>query len=257
MAPRPAPRAKAPPAPAATVRPARAPRDGAELARWLYERDTGRDALATMEMVLVSRSGHRRVRRFESRMRRHEGLQDSLIRFTYPADIEGTAFLTVERRGRDPEQFLYLPALRRVRRIVAKQKGKSFVNSDLYYQDLERRRPEKDRHRLLGEATVAGHRCWILESTPKERTSSAYGKTVAWIDQESLLPLKAEFYDRKLRLLKRSRTREIERIQGIWTAMESEVTTVKRRHTTRLKVLKIRYNVGLRAADFDKRALRR
>ncbi len=247
-----------PAAPSArTGRPHRPPRDGAELARWLYDRDTGEDAVATVEMVLTSRSGHQRVRRFESRMVRHDGLQDSLIRFTYPADIEGTAFLTLERRGKDAQQFLYLPALRRVRRIVAKQKGKSFVNSDLYYQDLERRSPDKDRHRLLGEAVVDGRQCWILESIPKVKRSSAYGKSVAWIDQATLLPLKGESYDRKLRKIKESRTLRMQQIQGIWTAMVSEVTTLKRHHTTRLTVQEIHYNVGLKPRDFNKRALRR
>jgi len=207
-------------------------------------------------MVLTSRSGHHRVRRFESRMIRHDGLQDSLIRFTYPTDIEGTAFLTLERRGDDAQQFLYLPALRRVRRIVAKQKGKSFVNSDLYYQDLERRSPDKDRHRLLGEATVEGKRCWILESIPKEPKSSAYGKSVAWIDQATLLPAQSESYDRKLRKTKTSRILRMEKIQGIWTSMESEVATLKKHHTTHLRVEKIDYNVGLKASDFNKRALR-
>ena len=239
------------------ARPHRPPRDGAELAQWLYDRDTGRDALATIEMVLTSRSGHERVRRFESRMVRHDGLQDSLIRFTYPTDIDGTAFLTLERKDEDAEQFLYLPALRRVRRIVAKQKGKSFVNSDLYYQDLERRRPDKDRHRLVGEAVVGEWHCWILESVPKEPASSAYGKSVAWIDQATLLPVRGESYDRKLRKIKESRILRMEQIQGIWTSMESEVTTLKHHHTTRLKVEKIRYNVGLKASDFNRRAMKR
>ncbi len=255
---RPTPQAVAPtPSPAPVTRLQRPPRDGDELAQWIYDRDTGRDAVATIEMVLTSRSGHQRVRRFESRMVRHDGLQDSLIRFTYPTDIDGTAFLTLERRGGDAQQFLYLPALRRVRRIVAKQKGKSFVNSDLYYQDLERRRPDKDRHRLLGEATVDGRRCWILESIPKEKGSSAYGKNIAWIDQATLLPVKGESYDRKLRKIKVSRILRMEQIEGIWTSMESEVTTLKHHHTTRLRVEEIRYNVGLKASDFNKRALRR
>ncbi len=251
------PKASVPARATRATRPHRPPRDGAELARWLYDRDTGRDALATIQMVLTSRSGHERVRRFESRMVRHDGLQDSLIRFTYPADIEGTAFLTVERKGADSEQFIYLPALRRVRRIVAKQKGKSFVNSDLYYQDLERRTPDKDRHRLLGEAEVGKWHCWILESIPKRKKSSAYGKSVAWIDQATLLPVKGESYDRKLRKIKVSRILRLQQIEGIWTSMESEVTTLKHHHTTHLKVEAIRYNVGIKPSDFNKRALRR
>jgi hypothetical protein len=210
-----------------------------------------------VEMVLTSKSGHTRVRRFESQTLSHGGLQDSLIRFTYPADIENTAFLTLERTGDDAEQFLYLPALRRVRRIVAKQKGKSFVNSDLYYQDLERRAPEKDRHRILGEEQVGQWRCWILESVPVNGDSSAYGKTVAWIDQNSLLPVKGDSFDRKQRKIKENTVYRIAQVEGIWTIMDSEVTTLENHHTTRLTLQEIHYNQGLSPGDFTRRALQK
>jgi outer membrane lipoprotein-sorting protein len=228
---------------------------GEVLARRVYDRDGGDDAAATVEMILTSRSGQTRVRRLDSQTRRHDGLQDSLIRFTYPADIQGTAFLTLERAGDDAEQFLYLPALRRVRRIVAKQKRKSFVNSDLYYQDLERRAPDKDRHRIVGEERVGDWQCWVLESIPKEEGSSAYGKTLAWIDQTSLLPVKGESFDRKQNKIKTSVVHRLDQIDGIWTLMDSEVTTLESQHTTRLMVQEIRYNTGLSPDDFNKRAL--
>jgi len=225
------------------------------LARRVYERDEGRDAVATVEMILTSRSGQTRVRRFDSQVRRDHGLQDSLIRFTYPTDIQDTAFLTLERAGDDAEQFLYLPALRRVRRIVAKQKGKSFVNSDLYYQDLERRAPDKDHQRIVGEERVGDWQCWILESIPKEKGSSAYGKTLAWIDQRTLVPVKGESFDRKQDKIKSTVVHRLDQVDGIWTVMDSEVTTLESQHTTRLTVQEIRYNTGLSAGDFNKRSL--
>jgi|GEM_PF-577653 len=228
---------------------------GEALARRVYDRDAGRDAVATVEMILTSRSGQTRVRRFDSQMRREHGLQDSLIRFTYPTDIQDTAFLTLERAGDDAEQFLYLPALRRVRRIVAKQKGKSFVNSDLYYQDLERRAPDKDQQRIVGEERVGDWQCWILESIPKEKESSAYGKTLAWIDQRTLVPVKGESFGRKQDKIKSTVVHRLDQVDGIWTVMDSEVTTLESQHTTRLTVQEIRYNTGLSPADFNKRAL--
>jgi outer membrane lipoprotein-sorting protein len=221
----------------------------------VYDREAGRDAMAVVEMVLTSRSGQQRVRQFESRFLRQGGLQDSLIRFTYPTDIQDTAFLTLERAGDDAEQFLYLPALRRVRRIVAKQKGKSFVNSDLYYQDLERRLPEKDQHRIVGEERVSEWQCWILESVPKEEESSAYGKTLVWVDQRTLVPVKGESFDRKQNKIKSMMAHRLNQVEGIWTVMDSVVTTLESQHTTRLMVQEIRYNTGLSPDDFNKRAL--
>jgi hypothetical protein len=227
------------------------------LARLVYEREIGNDAVATMEMTLTSHSGQTRVRRYDSQIRRHDGLQDSLIRFTYPTDIQDTSFLTLERSGDDAEQFLYLPALRRARRIVAKQKGKSFVNSDLFYEDLERRSPDKDRHRILGEETVDGRRCWILERVTKERESSVYGKVIAWIDKDSLVSVRSESYDQRGRKIKMGKVYKLEQVSGIWTVMENEVTTLESQHTTRLKVQEIRYNTGLSPDDLSERALRR
>lgn len=230
---------------------------GDSLARRIYDRDAGRDSVAVVEMVLTSSSGKRRVRQFESQTLKQGGLLHSLIRFTYPQDIKDTSFLTLERQEEDAEQFLYLPALRRVRRIVAKQKGKSFVNSDLFYQDLERRSPDKDEHRILGEEVIENRRCWILESVPVDEKSSAYGKVVAWVDQQSLLPMKSESFDRKGRKIKSGRAQSIKQIDGIWTVMDSEVTTIKKRHTTRLTTREIRYNVGLDLSAFNKRALKK
>ncbi|MGD2064789.1 MAG: outer membrane lipoprotein-sorting protein [Nitrospirota bacterium] len=254
----PATRAPAPSAPpAAAVAPPPEAITAEALARRVYDRDTGDDSTATVEMVLTSRSGHTRVRRFDSKMRRHDGLQDSLIRFTYPADIEDTAFLTLERTGDDAEQFLYLPALRRVRRIVAKQKGKSFVNSDLYYQDLERRSPDKDAHRIVGEERIGAWQCWILESIPKEEDSSAYGKTLAWIDQSTLVPMRVDSFDHGQNRIKSTMVHRLEQVDGIWTVLDSEVTSLESEHTTRLTVQEIRYNTGLSPNEFSKRALRK
>ena len=246
-----------PPSPTAAVTPPAKEINGELLARRVYDRDTGHDAVATVEMVLTSRSGQTRVRRFDSETRRHDGLQDSLIRFIYPPDIEDTAFLTLERAGDDAEQFLYLPALRRVRRIVAKQKGKSFVNSDLYYQDLERRAPNKDRHRIVGQQRVGDWQCWILQSIPKEEDSSAYGKTLLWIDQATLVPVKGETFDRKGKKIKTTVVDRLEQVGGIWTVMDSEVTTLENQHTTRLTVQDVRYNTGLSDDNFTKRALQK
>lgn len=245
------------PAPPAAVRvaPPSIGITGEAIARRVYDREAGRDAMAVVEMVLTSRSGQQRIRHFESRILRQGGLQDSLIRFTYPKDIQDTAFLTLERDGEDAEQFLYLPALRRVRRIVAKQKGKSFVNSDLYYQDLERRSPDKDIHTLLGEDRVGDWQCWILESVPKDAGSSAYGKVKVWVDQVSLLPVLSESFDDKGRKLKVSKANRIAVIDGIWTVTDSEVTTLDSRHTTRLTTQEVDYNVGLDPSAFTKRAM--
>ena len=120
------------------VQPAVARRmDGQILAQKVYERDGGRDSYARVKMVLVDKRGNKRTRLLLTANKDFGSLTKTYIRFTSPAAIKGTAFLTWEYEDRDDDQFLYLPALRRVRRIVARQKKNRFVNTDYTYEDMQ------------------------------------------------------------------------------------------------------------------------
>ncbi len=219
--------------------------DGDTLAKRVYDRDDGNDSQAKISMLLIDKHNNKRLRTLITATRKYGQVRKTFIRFTAPADIDGTAFLIWENKDRDDDQFLYLPALKRVRRIVSTQKASSFVNTDYTYEDMQRRKPDIDRHRIIGEEKLLGRDCWILESIPKNPKDSQYKKLKSWIAKDIFLPLKTEYYGKKDQLIKEFHAIRVEQVDGIWTVVESEMRDVKKNHRTLLKTDDIRFNHGV------------
>ena len=219
--------------------------DGATLAQQVYDRDAGNDSQATVRMLLIDKRGSKRFRTMMTANKKYGPTSKSFIRFTSPADIKGTAFLTWENEDRDDDQFLYLPALKRVRRIVATQKTSRFVNTDYTYEDMQRRKPEIDRHQIVGNENLLKRDCWILESVPKNEKDSQYNKRKTWIARDILLPVRGQYFGKKDRLLKEFIAVRIKQIDGIWTVVESEMRDVEKKHRTFLKTENIKFNCGV------------
>lgn len=229
--------------------------DGKEIAQRIFDRDTGRDSVTEAEMVLVSAVGNQRVRRFQVSVKTDGQARKTLIRFLSPADIEGTGFLVLESKPGDTEQFLYLPVLKRSRRIAAAQKSHSFVNSDFTYEDLERRAVEASLHRVVGEETVGETECWVLESTPLENPPSQYGMLRTWAAKASSVPVRIHYFDKTGAHIKTYEVRDLKQVQGIWTEMEVVMENLRDGRRTVLKTSSVRYNMGLDDNTFTVRAL--
>ena len=139
---------------------------GRELAQLVHDRYVGDDSVSGQTMELIPAAGQKRVRQLNVSVLEKNGARSTLLRFTSPADIEGTGFLAIEDGQGETAQFLYLPALNRTRRIVAGQKGRSFVNTDFTYEDMERRPVDDSDHVLVGDESLNNVQCWIMESRP-------------------------------------------------------------------------------------------
>lgn len=231
--------------------------DGTDLAQRVYDRPDGADVASTGMMVLTEPGHEPRVRQmYIFRQDSGEGAVNSLIRFASPPDIENTGLLTLDRAGDETDQWIYLPALDRSRRIAASRKGGRFVGSDLYYEDLRDRPVAKDKHRLLGQESIQGVTCDVLESVPVDPDNSVYGKRVRWVHPQTLIPLQVEFYDESGKTpVKRSEVHRIEKVQGYWTVMDSTMTDLESGHQTRTTVEKVVYDQQLPADLFSRQAL--
>lgn len=207
-----------------------------------------------MELGQVARDP--RVRQLVS-YRLHIGSASvTLLRFLSPRDVAGTGLLSINRADGNTEQTLYLPALDRTRRIASDRKGGRFVGSDIYFEDLQERRPELDLHRLLGQEALGGIRCEVLESVPVDPGSSVYAKRVSWIDTRTLLPHRVDYFERGPDApSKRWELLAHEKVQGYWTVMDSRVTDLKTGHSTRLTLEKAIYDRALPARLFTPQAL--
>ncbi len=236
---------------------ARADDTAARLAQAVHDRPAGRDATTVSRMELVERGRTPRTRQLIAyHQDRGSAGSANLIRFLQPEDIEGTGLLGITKADGSTDQWLYLPALDRSRRVAGDRKGGRFVGSDLYFEDLQERLPGKDRHRILGKESVGGTLCEALESVPLDPTSSVYLKRVSWVDPQTSLVLRVDYFERdEAQPSKRWQALERRRVQNIWTVTHSLMTDLLSGHETRLQVQKVIYDRKLPDRLFSSRAL--
>jgi len=148
-------------------------------------------------MVLINDKGQRRERNSTNVVKLQPNGVDSkfLITFSTPADIKGTGFLQVEHIDGDDDLWIYLPALKKSRRLVANNKKDSFVGSDFSYGDISLPKVDKYRHVLLRSDSVDGADCFVIESTPADetvRSTSGYSRKITWVRKDNFLERKVE-----------------------------------------------------------------
>lgn len=237
--------------------PVHAQPSGQELAQLVYDRYVGDNSVSRQTMELVPTAGQKRVRQLDISVLEKTGTRSVLLRFTSPADIQGTGFLAIEDGQGETAQFLYLPALNRTRRIVSGQKNRSFVNTDFTFEDMERRPVDGFEHAIVGDETINNVRCWIMESRPKTGTDSQYTSARTWVAQDILLPLRTDFYANGETPIKRYTVLQIENIQNIWTETKVAMEDLISGHKTTLETTNIQYNTGISDSIFTQQALER
>ncbi|MFK5984636.1 MAG: outer membrane lipoprotein-sorting protein [Pseudomonadota bacterium] len=232
---------------------------GEELAAAVYNRDNGDNVFSIGTMKLIEKGHNPRVRQMLTFREDQKGKRtSSLIRFKKPADIKNTGLLTIDydKESKDTDQWIYLPALDRPRRISSSRKGGHFVGSDIFYEDLRDRKVAKDTHKIIGKEKVNGLATIKLESIPLDFDDSAYSKKVSWINTKTLLAVKVEFYqNRESQPFKQTLVKKIKKIQGIWSIMDSIVTDLNTGHKTQLTVNSIYYNTQIPTDLFSKKYL--
>ena len=231
--------------------------DALGLVQAVYHRPAGRDLSTVGRMELADGGRAPRVRELATyRVDKGNGETDSLVRFLAPDDIAGTGLLSSSRADGSTDQWLYLPELDRVRRIAGDRKGGRFVGSELYFEDLQERKPSMDRHRLLGQETLDEIVCHVVESVPVEPANSVYRKRVSWIDDQTAMVLRIDYYEKDdSRPSKRWEALQRQKIQGYWTVTDSRMTDLASARETRLVVKIAKYDRKLPAHLFSPRAL--
>lgn len=230
---------------------------GKEIAEAVYNRPTGKDTSSYGTMILVEQGHAPRVRQtYTYRLDKGHGKVFTLTRFTAPADIAGVGLLTIDYPGDKSDQWLYLPALERARRVAGNRKGGRFVGSDLYYEDLQDREVAMDRHKWLGQEKIAGVLCDKVESVPVNPSNSVYSKRVSWVHPQLLIPLRIDFYQQnKDQPVKRLTVQRVEKIQGYWTVMESTMEELASHHKTLMRTERIVYDRNLPQSLFTRQML--
>jgi outer membrane lipoprotein-sorting protein len=215
------------------------------------------DQRARVSMRLVNPQGKERKREMTLLRKDLEsgGEQRYYIYFHAPADVKGTAFLVWKYPAREDDRWIFIPAIKLVRRIAADDKRSSFVGSDFTYEDVSGRDVRDEAHRLLGEETLAGRPVYRIESTPKAKLD--YGRRLSWVDRERWLPLKEEYYDSRGKLLRTFTADAVRQVDGHWTVMRRTMRNAQSGHRTEVVYDEVSYGIGLDNDLFSERYLQR
>jgi len=232
---------------------------GLEIAQQADRRDTGYgDFTANMVMELRNKQGDTSTRNIRLKTLEVTGDGDkSMSIFDKPADVQGTAFLTFSHAIEADEQWLYLPALKRVKRISSKNKSGPFMGSEFAYEDLASQEVEKYNYKYLRDEKLNGTDCFVIERFPAYEFSG-YTRQVAWVNKERYVAEKIEFYDRKNTLLKTLTNSDYHQyLNKYWRAHQMQMENHQTGKSTLLKWEEYKFNTGLSDQDFNRNSLQR
>lgn len=213
---------------------------------------------ATMKMILRNAYGEESVRILRVRYLEEEGDGDkSLMIVDKPSDVDGTALLTFSHAIEADDQWLYLPALKRVKRISSGNKSGPFMGSEFAYEDMSSPEVEKYHYKYLGEDVLDGVKSFKVESEPVDE-SSGYSRLVSWIDQDEYRTLKTEYYDRKGALLKTLTLGDYKRfLEQYWRPHTMVMHNFQSGKSTDLILSDYQFRVGLTSSDFTQNRLKK
>lgn len=230
---------------------------GLQIAKEADRRDTGfSDTTADMIMILRNKRGQESKRELEIRTLEVEDDGDkSMTVFHNPRDVRGTALLTFSHGVKADDQWLYLPALRRVKRIASNNKSGPFMGSEFAYEDLSSQEIEKYKYKYIKDDEVDGVDCFLIERYPVDK-DSGYTKQQVWIDKDEYRVRKIDFYDRKSQLLKTLTPTDYKQYLGkYWRANKMDMVNHQTGKSTELTWSNFKFKTGLKDADFTRTRL--
>jgi hypothetical protein len=220
---------------------------GKEIMQKVKDRPDGDNRKSTMQMKLINKRGKKRNRSVVSYSIDIGKDKKSIMFFLSPADVKGTGFLTwdYDNPDKDDDRWLYLPAMKKTRRISGTSAKKDyFMGTDFTYDDMGSRNVDEDTHKLLKKEKLDGYDCWVIESKPKD-PKDMYSKKVSRIRKDCLFARKVEFYDKMGNLLKTLTISDIEKIDGFWTAQKMHIINHQTNHQTVLLMNETKYNIKI------------
>jgi len=232
---------------------------GLAIAKEAKDRDKGWvDNTADMLMLLKNKQGQESLR--EIKIKTIEQLDDgdkSLTLFNKPRDVKGTAFLNFSHPINADDQWLFLPALKRVKRISSKNKSGPFMGSEFAFEDLSSFEVEKYTYKYIADEPINDSLSFKVEQYPVDK-NSGYTRRVVWLDKEEYRVQKIDFYDRKDTLLKTLSYADYGQYLGqYWRANNMTMVNHQSGKSTELKWSNYLFKTGLKSSDFNKNALKR
>lgn len=236
------------------------------------EKYDGNTQISDSSMLLIDAAGNKRLRKIKS-FRKDFGSQlkdqKTVYFFEYPEDIKDTSYLNFDWAAEniDDDSWLYLPALKKVKRLAASDKSDAFLGSDFTYTDIKTdKRQYWDYTYLKMSDVIDGHDCWLLEGLPKKgneekvRKETGYSKVHIWVRKDNFVKVQGQFWVLKGKKMKYFKASDIEIINGIWTAKTNHMSTTKNgrvEHSTVLKLDSVVYDKEVDDSYFTPQKMQR
>lgn len=241
----------------------KAQRDGFSIAKSTDDRNEGNHVIQTITMELIDKRGKKRERITRAYRRYFGEERRQSIFYNNPSNIKGTAFLVYDypEKGKDNDQWLYLPALRKTRRISASNRGDYFLGTDMTYEDINlgnKLSLEDYNYTFLKKETIDGHECHVIEGIPVDKKTAkelGYSKIHAWVDVKNAMIRKGEYWDIVGNPLKTLKISDIREVHGIWTGHTLHVANHKTKHETYFYFSNVDYKTAVSEEVFTEQAL--
>lgn len=229
---------------------------GEEVMQEVYTRDSGNNMSANLVMTLTNSRGSTRQRSIQQYRQKDSDGEKKIMFFLAPSDVKDTSFLSYSYAdGRSDDQWIYLPALKRVKRVASDKKNDSFMGSDFTYDDMGTRHPSADTHKVIRTETIDGRKCLVVESIPKE-AKPTYAKTLAWVVENEWIGLKKEFYLPNGKVGKKLEIDSYEKTDGVWVITDMTMSNVEKNSSTRIQMLDVTFNNDLKDSVFTERQMK-
>ncbi len=214
---------------------------------------------AAGKMSIFNEAGSQVDREFTIMQMEEQGADSykAMIKVNAPADLKGTGLLTSQNKGGEDDQWLYLPAMKKTRRISGEARGGKFLGSNFNFEDLSPKEKDDYTYVTLRVEPCDATNCHVIEAKPKA-ADSLYSKTVGWIREDNFMPVKTEMYDKDQALQKVVTFADYQLFaEKYWRALKITMQDVQKKTRTELLFSNQKVNAGLTAADFSKQALER
>jgi len=230
---------------------------GEEVAKKAYEKISGyKSSISKTTMILKNAQGDANIRKLEMKKIEGENGDKSLLTFLYPNDLKDTKLLSFEVIGDDDKQWLYLPAIKRVKRISSRNKSGSFMASEFSYEDISSQNYKNYTYpRDAKVVKRAGLEYFEIVRVPKDK-HSGYSKQIVYIDTKEYLAHFGEYFDKNKRLLKKIKFENYVKLNGVWRVHKIVIDNVQNSKSSSLSWDSDEIKVGLTKRDFSKRVLR-
>ncbi|MBT3676890.1 MAG: outer membrane lipoprotein-sorting protein [Candidatus Marinimicrobia bacterium] len=231
---------------------------GLEVIQNVYNRPTGNDMTGNLVMTIENSRGNQRVRKIKQYLKDFGKDEKKIMFFLSPADVKNTSFMTwsYDDESKSDDQWIYLPALKKVKRISSDSKGDYFMGSDFTYDDLGDRHPMDDTHTILREEVMGGKETIVIESIPKDE-EYMYSRTVTWVMKDTWIGLKKEFYDEDDDLLKILTVDAQKSFGDVIILTKVKMHNIQRNQFTIMEFSNVEIDKGIPNNKFSERMMKR